>query len=1095
MGRTLLEDVATLSIPQRMRKLALTARQLAGTPELDRLLAQIAEDGRYGRRTAIYLAMISGAPDYPRSHLDSPDPATAGWALTASIRLGIEPAAVLDRIPVAARSTRQSVYRALGAGGHAQLADALLPVVRARFGDGEAARVLPSCSAAVIAAWLPDLAYAVPSWTTLCRRQIGVVFEFVTSRAPTASRAEWRELWSWLTAQPHAAAEFDADRLLALAAAAVEQVSIESLNPVVGALARHDPRAVARLILHPSGHGRNLAGKALWQALRALPDEELRELYLACRGQDRRRFLRVFPPSRRAALAAADLVRPGISPAAVDVGVLDELPGPARYALARELLARPGAEVPEVADRLTARLPWPEAKPALAVSIRRPTADERAVAYPLLVTAAVGSRDPRVVTELLGLLAGVRNERDPVRNPVLRAVAAIPMSLWRTEHLPGLEQLTSDALQARDRSWTTSSAVVTLAHTLFVCAGRSVEPAFTETALRIFTHLTDLSRAPSLYGLHRDLPPGAEHRLFAALAPRLAADAARDRWDLCLSLATGLEHRAYDIPELQRLLVRACAASSDSTVRHAVELALAAPATRDAHLDELLAEDRSLSTLPLVQELISLRRTDLLDGLLDTRTPGRFQSPDVVFVPMFLSGFARWSAHHLDRYARLLDDHARGRETPGYEQLTAVRQLGRLPGSLARLTWFADNGEFVVREAALTALGGSDEPERAITVLSRRVDDDRARVAVDGIARCARSIPPERLSTVLAPLLNSRKVTAVKEGIRVLAALHAPDAVPIIGELATRTDAHRDVRRAAVFATRYLLEHDEAWSLLAEAAADPEVASAILDIGPALLPIPQRRRFAALVRDLAAQPDPRLAGPALDALARWRRWAAPGTDEVIVDRLTDLTVVGLWRSAVRALLSGVEAGADPAGLLSAVDRLRGDEFGTVGRDLPAQQRLSTLLAQLTATVRDHDEALSVAVPVAALLADDPLRHEQVIDLTLATVRWHDSAEAVAAIDRAARYATGALVTRPAQQLTQRLTRDLDTAAPDPLHATATELTARPTASTALAALTLVTHGGRTFGWTPPWTDLLISLRTHPDVDVRRSAYTVFTTAE
>ncbi|WP_156910367.1 hypothetical protein [Nocardia mangyaensis] len=1096
MGRTLLEDVATLSIPQRMRKLALTARRLAGTPELDRLLAEVAEDGRYGRHTAIHLAIVGGAPGYPLSHLDSPDPETAGWALTASIRLGAEPTVVLDRIPGASQRTRSNVYRALGSRPHAELADALLPLVRARFGDTEAARVLPSCSAAVVTERLPELAYALPSWAALCRRHIGVVVEFVEDRSTTASRAEWRELWSALTAHPIAAAEFDADRLLALAAHAVDHVSICALNPVVGALARHDPRAVSRLILHPSGHGRSLAGPALWRALRSLPDDELRELYLTLRTPARRRFLRVFPPSRRAAMAAADLARPGIAPAAVDLGVLDELPGPTRSALARDLLARPGgADVPEVADRLCARLPWPEAKPVLAVAIRRPTADQRALAYPLLVIAAVAGRDPLVITDLLGMLTRLRNEQDPVRSEALRAVTTIPMSLLRAEHLPALEQLTTDALEARDRSWTTTDAVGTLARTLLLRGSRSDEPAFTETALRMMTRHAELSTTSSLYGLHRDLPRGAEHRIFAALSPRLTADAQRDRWELCLSLAEGLERRAYGIPGLQRLLVRACGSSSDSTIRRAVRLALDPPALRDAHLDELLAGDRSLITLAPVQALIGTRRTDLLDTLLNTRTPGRFLAKKVVFVPMFVGGFHRWSPHHVDRYGQLLDDYARGPRTRPFERAAAVRQLGRLPGSFDRLARFVDNSELVVTEAALTALGGSDEPERAIAVLSEHVGDDRARVAVSGIARCARSVPPDRLSTVLAALLDSRKITAVKEGIRLLAALHAPDAVPIIGELATRTDAHRDIRRAAVFATRYLLDHDEAWNRLGAAAADPEVASAILDIGPDLLPIPQRQRFAAFVRDLAAQPDPRLARPALDALARWRRWAAPGTDEVIVDQLTDLAAIGLWRSALSALLSGVEAGADLAALLLSVDRLRADEFGAADRDQPAWQRLSILLVRLAATVRDHDEALPCAAPVVALLADDPLRHDQVIDLTLATVRWHDPADAVAAFDRVAPYATGALVTRPAHQLTQRLSRHLDTAASDALHATATELTARPTASTALAALALVDHGGRTFGWTPAWTDLLISLRAHPDVDVRRSAHAVFTTAE
>ncbi|WP_410873253.1 hypothetical protein [Nocardia sp. A7] len=1090
-GRTLVHDVAGMSVPQRMRALTFAARRSTGTGELVTLLGEIAGEGRSGRRTANYLAVVGEERGYLLSQLDSTDQETAGQALTGLIRLGVDPAVVVDRLPGASQRTRKNISRALGCGGRTEIADALLPVLRSSFGDAEAARVLSSCSAAVVAEWLPPLAYAVRNWTTLSNTHIGVVLDFVEAQSVGANRAEWRELWSRLSA----AAEYAPDRLLALAAAAVEYVPVTALNPVAGKLARHNPQAIRRLILHSSGNGRALAGPALWRAMRSLPDDELRELYLATRAK--RQFLRTVPPSRRTAIAGADLARPGLSPAAVDLDLLDAIPGAARAEIARDLLSRPGgADIPVVADRLTARLTWTEAKPALTEAIRRPTADERAIAYSHLVTAAAGSRDPSVITDLLTQLARLRNEQDPVRTSALGAIAGIPMSLLIPDHLPGLEQLATDALQARDRSYNTSNAVGTLARTLLLHGSATAEAAFTAVALRIIGRLAELSIDPNLSGLHRNLPRGAEQQILATLLPRLAADADRDRWDLCLSLADGLGRRAFDLPELQRLIVRACFASSDSTVRQAVRLALDAPATRDAHLDELLARDRSLITVPQVQSLIGVRRTDLLDALLNTRTPGRFLSAKVVFVPMWVTGFHRWSPHHVDRYARLLYDYARGRAATPYERASAIRQLGRLPGSFARLMWFVDNGELVDVEAALTALGASDEPEAAIGVLARHVGNDRARVAVSGIATCARWVAPDRLSRTLAPLLESPKVTARKEGIRLLAELRAPDAVPIIAGLATRPDAHRDVRRAAVFATRFLLDHDQTWALLHEAAADHAVAGAILDIRPMMVPVPQRQRFAASVRDLAADRDPRLAAPALNALSSWQRWWAPGTDEVIVGRLTDLESLGTWIAALRALLAGVRADGDPAAVVEAVHRLRSAEFSAAGRDIPAHQRLSMLLHLFMTVVRDHPTSpRGFSAPVVAALADDAIWHDQVIELSMVALRWTDPAGVIATLDEVARYATGALITRPAHHLGQRLNAELGTTPPTTFHLIGAELARSPTPSTALAALTIIDRCAAEFGWSPEWVQLLTALRTHADPDVRRAAHTVFTAPE
>ncbi|WP_216897798.1 hypothetical protein [Nocardia alni] len=1101
LGNHLLRETAALSVPRRYAAIAREARRLAGSPAMDELLDEFSAGVRYERLIAIQLAFVAGSRNYLLTQLDSEDPECTGRALSALIRLDVEPDVVLARLPRLPRRTRVRMRRALGHGDRTRLADALLEPTRELFGAAEAAKILPYCSTDVVAAALPELAYAMTGWRVLGRRHIGVVFDLVVSRAPGAGRDEWRELWEWLTTNVTAAAQHDPGLLLSLAAQAVTEVPISSLRPVAGLLARHDARAMRALVLHPTGHGRDLAGHALWAALLTLPDEALREIYTACTPRDRHRFLLTVPPARRGPIARALLTRRGIAPGQVDTLILDALPRGERAAVARELLARPGgADLPDVAELLTARLPWDEAKPVLTETIRRPDADERARGYQLLATAAAGTRDPEVILDLLSMSTRLRNEQDPVRASALHAIAALPMSLLTPAALTALDTITGDALAARDRSYSTVSVVTTIASTLLIRGAQTGDTDFTDCALRITTRLGELSVSLNLYGLHQNLPRGAEQRLFDALEKRLADDAARNRWDLTLELAEGLARRARTVPGLQRLLVRACSADADYQVDRAVRLVLgecADPATRDDHLDELLRRDASVVTLPQVLAMIAYRRTDLLDAVLDSSPRGRFWSPPTVFVPMFPGGFEHWAPLFVNRYARLLDSYARQEKAARFERIGAVRRLGRLPGTFELVERFAGDDDPTVAEAALTALSNSDEPSRAIAVLARYTDGDRARVAVGSIAACAGSLPPDRLGEAVAPLLDSPKITAVKEGVRLLADLRAPDAMAIIDALWQRPGLHRDVRRTVMSASPSLLGHERAWQLLAEGAADPDVAAAVLGISPLVLAIGQRRRFAAFLRDLAASADHRVAGQALDALARWYRWSPPDTGAVLLTRLTDLSELGLWTTAMRAMLAKVAADGDPATVTAVVERLlRAEDAEPLpDRDLPARQRLTIVLKWLTPTIRTRDVARPVATAVCRPLGANPLWHEQIIELTLAAVRWTEPESAARAIAGLAPLAVGALLTGPSRYLLDRLSHDIDRTPAVTLIPLARDLAGASDPATALAAVALIGRCGSAYLWDAPWPELLSSLRSHTHPDVRRAAHNVFTLPE
>ncbi|WP_433759971.1 hypothetical protein [Nocardia sp. CA-135398] len=1093
----LLRDIEPLTAPERQHAIAAGALRLAGTPELGQLLADLAGRGYYERVIAIRMAAVVADHEHLLAELDSGGPEFGTRAVVGLVRTGVEPAVLIERLPRMSQRIRRTMYRALGYGQRCRLADPLLPEVRRWFGDAEAARILPNCSPPVVAKYLPELDYAIENWAALGRRHIDAVLDHVEGLAAEAGESDWPNLWRWIAAGAVPAARRHPDRLLDLAARAVRYTSIHELGSAAGQLARHDCARVVELILDPTGHGTGLSGTALWRPLSGLPDDRLVALGTVYSGYQRERFLRALPLARRAIVVRQVFARPGVDPDHVPMAALDALPRQERTALARELLDRPGgADVRAVRERLTARLPWDEAEPVLAEAIRRPTADERGQAYPLFIAAAAGTRDPATVGTMLESLRRLRNEQDPVRCAALQAINRVPPSLLRAEHLPALEQLGSDALQARDCSYPTRTTISGLARTLLRRGVEIDDPSFTASALHLIESLATHAIFPDLSDLDRSLPRGTEQRIFAALRRRIDNDAARDEWRLTLDLADGLNKRAWKIPGLQQLLIRACGARDDHVVRRAVRLALSNPTTRDQSLTTLLNRDRSLITLDIVQRLIATRRTDLLDSLLGSATPGRFASPKVRLVPDFYSGFDRWPPRQIESYARLLASHAESKKSAQYEKVQAVRILGRLPGSAVRLAEYTEHPDIPIAEAALTALGRSDQPEAAIELLARHIDTDRARVAVSSIATCTKSLGPDKVVNAVAALLESPKITARKEAVRLLAELHAPDAMDALQTLWAQPDLHRDIRRAVVFACRWLLDTDSAWRIFADAAADPTVADEILNLRPELLPIAQRHRMAELIRQIAASTDGQLAARAIPVLKRWSRWSPPDTAMMLAHRICDLDELGLWLPAAQALVDNIAATAANSALTTAVDRLlAAGDHRIPGRDLPAVQRLVGLTTALGTAAERSDAARFAAGALADRLSTEPFWAEAAIDLYLAQIRWTESEPTARLIQRAGAVAAGALVDRPAQQLKATLPSALRTARPETMLAIADTLSRSDELASLLAAVTLIRQCGKRFGWSAPWVDLLAALRAHDTTDIRVAATTVWMVAE
>ena len=1087
-----------LAYPARQRVLADTARSLAGSPALTALLTEL--DARSGitRMWAVMMATVAEDQTYLRRCLTSPDIAVAEAAVNHCVQRGLHFDVIAEELPTAPMAWRRSLYRALRAANRGEWAGSLLPSVRERFGDHEAAAVLPACDAEMITALLPELDFALANVAALGRAHPAVVLGHLRRRLTEAGETDRAGVWERYGPAVGDLARHDPGQVIEL---------LEQRGPVTGLpsgahrwlvmLAKAEPERIAAILADPDRRIQFHPSRGLGQALRQTSDASLAALARATIGDHARltRLLHRLPPSRRAQVMDGALGERDILAAGLPVPVLDLLPWQARHAHARRLLTtRPVVSNPRLVLEVTARLPWAEAEPVLRAHTARPVAAEREHAYPLLIGAAAATREPGTVGQALASLTRLPNEQDPVRSAAMQAIAAIPARLLRPADLPELEKMATDALQARDASWITRRAVEAVAANLVRHGTATTDSPMLDHGLRIMELAGGHTGTLNLHNLNRNLPRGAEHAVFEVLRPRIAADARVDRYELALALAAGLGRRAWAMPDLQDYLGAAGTAAADHTVRTAIDLWLTPSASRDDRVEIVFDRDPSTITVGSVANAISRRRTDLLDRVLNEPLHGRFVKPGSRLVPIFAGSLAHWLPRQVARYAELLTDLATAPERTVWERVAAVQRLGRLPGVGAdAVRPFLSDGEVAVVEAALGALAWAARPDQVLGELLGYADTDRARVAVYAASRCARAVAPAAVLEALRPLLTGRKVTSRKEAVRLIAEHRTPGAVDELLALWADSGLHRDVRRSIVSAARWVLDDDRVWTMLSDAAtADPAVAVALTDAGPFTMAERHRARYGVLVRTVTGHPDPDTARTALFAWPAWTAWDHDGA-AALTTVICDLDNAVTWRAAVEGLITACALTGDPAPLRAVVTALAYvDEVVVPDRDLPASQRVRYVVECLAAPRIDMSgETLrGVAAALAEMLASS--KDFRADGLALAVAALPRRGDLLPALRRIA-----ALADRPV--LAWRVTDQVEgwLAAHDPgrpsLLSTARDLST--TAAGALLAVGVTSQAGRYAGWPAPWRDLLLALREHADPDVRDRARRIVTAPE
>ncbi|MBB5081712.1 hypothetical protein [Nonomuraea endophytica] len=1117
----LLTRLAPLPHPRRARALALHARRLAGTSHLRVLLDELSAQDHYARHTALHLAMAARDLGFIEQVLAGPDMRVRRSALRAVRTLPVPDPAVRAALDDAPADLRRALYRTLAHSRRHALAEALLPDVRARWGDREAAALLPACGSAAVKRWLPELAHA--SWTTMAKRHAGAIMAVAEQELSTGVHP-----WTWWRRRGKGvelAALSEPDRMLAL----LERYDLRGVlarlpGAVANALFRADAVRARRLFIAQASPFWDEPPKALLRHLSSASDAELVRLASVDHRVDT--MLRWLPPARRPTIFEAAVRAQGRAGRVWTMRLLRWLPPESAAAEARRTLdwhasvwhsTRSRLDNPDIPLELASHLPYQEALGPLREAAVGGDPRRRGLARTLLIRSAARTRNRALLRDLLAeLVLRTVNERDPLRRDLLTALLEVPPALLDDSFAATLGRIATAVAGAQDTSCDTREALRGLAGRVLRHHDPSLAPALVSWGMGVYASLVarygaaglpapvpdpdahrryrafpDTPTAPQR--LDRVLRLGQEHDLLALLRPHLRAARGRGDFSLAVALARTLGRRAWALAELQDDLRAAIRQAPQPLAREAAGLWLSRrpgrrrrpPERADERMERivgLVLEEPSAVTLPAVWRAVARVRTDLLLPLLDH---------DPSWVPPVAAGEARrWTPDQRDRVRAKLAATAGDERLPASVRATAIQAVGRVGGGLDHLAAWADHENTVLAEAAVMAMAGAD----AMPLLLRHAGGPASRTAVYALARACRSSPPSRLGPFLEQALTAptSKITLRKLAARRLHHDRPPGAVEVLLRAWADPGLHRDVRATVATALRGMPEDPRALAAVMETPgryADEVLLRTLFQAHPLEYAPAARPGYADLVRRLLMSADlPGLRFRGSKAFRVWAHWYR-GDLEEILEAVGDPEADGPIMEVFLALL---RTGTIRSRTLDVLARLAA---AVPGEDLrtPARKRVRAITESL-ATMLDEERSWErqLAQDTMDLLATRPLLLTEAVRLAIALLPTSE-----ADLGDALRTLADLLGNRPilASQTAERVADELyDSYRSRPQVPPAVTLPAirRLMAGGDLAgslfAITLTQRGGVHTDWAPPWREIIRDLRESPHLEVRQQAW-------
>ena len=851
--QSLLAELEHLNDSGRMRRMVEVGRQARTDPRAAAALAEMARGRFYERRLAVQACAGSGDREHVLRAVDDPSALIAGLALhlLPMVATDADATELLRKLPA---RRRKRLVKGLWRQGRREAVQAHVDWLAGRNDHAGVSALLAYVSEAQARAHVEKHGDRMSDadWRQVARRFPKLAGEAMRKRLESATQSDPRLAWQAKgvleelgTRDPNAALSLvkPANRHAPLEALNLQPLTMRRPNQVVDLVLASDERTDLRLGF--------VADRLDAQRLRSLLTRRPRDV------GDEERWLRRLPPGRRAEAWAAAEGKWRHADGSVDLSVLNRMPTSVRHAEGRKHLALPDLLAGPATRRLpyASLLPWDEARKTLDSFLKSADADERAAAQAALVGAARFHADK--LGEVLRFLLDRPNEQDPVRQRALEALAELPPSRWKPEHLVDLGRLVQGTLEAADVSPTSAAA----AERLVV----AVLPFHPKWAARWLATLAADRGSVTFQGLDHKLTDEQVRELAPTLAEVFEAWEQKERGDEILTAARSVGRRLAAFDALSDRLENLIYETQDN---HGAEsaLRLLMEFRKDRFrrvVPALLAKDPSWVTRPVVHDHLHRSQQDLLTPFLGRRRTftGRFSTGRNKYLVPFRDGFERWTAAQQRAFEYTLRDFigTKGRETPAV--LYAIRQLAALPDvDVGRLVELAERIDVKrgVRDTALRALGRVEGGRGVPVLVNALKDKHRGKVAIYALRRSLLALPPGQALATLKEVPTGA-VTVEKEVVRLLGELGTLEA---FAELLARNklDPHRDVRAALLRAMWGYLERKHAWELLAEAVRSPEPALASVAIRtPAnRLSADAQALLAGLLAEALGHPEPQV---------------------------------------------------------------------------------------------------------------------------------------------------------------------------------------------------------------------------------------------
>ncbi|MBU1068954.1 hypothetical protein KJ975_05215 [Myxococcota bacterium] len=890
---------------KRVRFMIDLGRQAPRTPRIAAALSELEGGTCYERCLALHACYGSRDGKVVRRALADASATVRGQALTLAVRI-LPDEDLCDALFDAPGQDRKTLLGGLIRRGRLSAIDRFADRL-ALENDRRLAEVLPRAASKTVARHLEQWSsMATPThWRILARFHAGTATGELYARL-SATDAALPTLYGIYRGVLEGLVERHPDVALSL----IEFAGTYDFRPPVALLQKlfrlRPVPTVSPLVAHPDASAPSPAALGRLDAahLRLI----LRERPELVR-QDMSWFHRLPPAVRdelyvrhRCALADAEC---RLSPE-----VIARLSKPHRQQEARTHLALPSLAADRAARiRYAAFLPWEEGFAFLEPFLSHSDADLRAGALQALVQMT--AYEPAHLGRTLAVLAARKNEQDPVRQELFRALAAFPPGRFDEAHLDRLESIIRAALDATDISWVTSGLVQQVVARIL--------PRFPAWAARQLAITVAERGVLGIPDMERRIDDSQMQALCPHLNPVVKTWAGREREYFLVILAQRLGRRLRVFPELVRLLERIV---TDSKVQmHAGEAGALLwrwqPELWRELVPRMVHDDPSCLALSCVVRFANAHRQDLLTPYLDAKKmpKGRFSTGKTAWLLPVYDGFGRWTRRQQQAFSRLLVGVASEKDRDAPAVAGALSRLARIPeADVAAVEGLANCEILFTRNLAIAALARWDD-DAGLPELTRCMQDDRAQIAIYAVLRMIRRMSPAAALAFLQTVPLSR-VTVAKEVLRLAGSLRTEAALAfVLGEEARQE--HKDVRIAILRALWNFLDRPPVWDLLLRVVRDdlPEVAFQLAGIPFDELDAGGLERFNGLVTELLARGGPDERVPVLTGL---RDRPLFEVQPVLARRLAGLCDTGVppeRRLAASVLLKFTMPGTEAAGIL------------------------------------------------------------------------------------------------------------------------------------------------------------------------------------